>query len=403
MTDRRRTAEETLVRLGLDPAAIAAGTVGADALAPLLAGADAEPLVDAIATLARTAEAAALLAALEARAPTRALRKALRRALYVVGQRGVPLPEPAAPPPAPIRLAEPDVEGYVSQVDGRGDRLAWLVRPQPAGGVLLVAGQLNEPEGLRDVQLADVTRKQLKAARRQLERNAGLRLVPADWRVVDALLVEGHERAQHAHDRPDDHAHHHHDYLRLRPRLLTTAPQAAAEPVSRHVAPPAGEEAAALVADSAALLGLPELATWWPAPEALAPWIEAIGAVRESPLVVSRAAREERVAEVVRNAIRALVPAAVFARRLEGTAYVLAETGRGPAARRALATAAALRAAPDRVPDVPFAVAFVERALGRVLAAASAERREAERSALVVTPGQFLRDRSRAHPGRTRG
>jgi hypothetical protein len=219
--------------------------------------------------------------------------------------------------------------------------------------------------------------------------------VPADWHVVDALLVEAHERA-----RSDDR---HRDYLRVRPRIVTTPPSPAAEPVSRHVVPPAGDEIAALAADGAALFALPEFVTWWPASEALAPWIEEIGTVRDSPLVVSRAAQEERVRDVVRTAIGTLVPPLVFARRLEGTAYVLAETGRGPAARQALATAATLRAAPERVAEVPFAVAYVERALGRVLAAATAEQKEAERSSLVVTPGQFLRDRSRAHPGRTRG
>jgi hypothetical protein len=396
VSDRRRqAAEATLARLGLDPAAVAAGTIEAAALLPHLAGAGAEPLVDALGVLADTPAAAALLADLEAHAPNRSLRKALRRALYVVRQRGVPLPErAAAEKPAP-RVVEPDVEGLLSHVDGRGDRLAWLVRPQAAGGALLVAAQLNEPEGLRDVQLADVTRKQLRAARQQLERDAGLRLVPADWHVVDALLVEAHERAQ-----SDDR---HRDYLRLRARLVTTPPRPPAEPVSRHVATPGPDEAAALGADSGALLALPEFVTWWPAPEALAPWMEEIGALRDSPLVVSRAAQEERVRDVIRTAIATLVPAAVFARRLEGSAYVLAETGRAPAARQALAVAAALRAAPDRVADVPFAVAYVERALGRVLAAASAEQKEAERSALVVTPGQFLRDRSRAHPGRTRG
>lgn len=389
MTDRRAAAAATLARLGLDEAAVAAGTVEPRALVPHLAGNDADALVDAIATLA-TPAAATLLAALEPDAPTRAARKAIRRALYVLGQRGVAVPERPAPAPEPPRAAPADVEGLVSHVDGRGDRLVWLVR-----GPLLVAAQLNEPDGLRDVQLADVTRKQLRAARQQLEKDAHLRLVPADWQVLDALLVEAHERAAPAADR-------HRDYLRVRPRLTSAPPLPPAEPVSRHAMPATADEAEALVADSAALLALPELVTWWPSPEALAPWLEEINGVRDSPLVVSRAAQEERVREVIRRAIVGLVQPAVFARRLEGTAYVLAETARAAPARQALATAAALRARPDHVADLPFAVSYVERALGQVLASATADEEEAARSSLVVTPGQFLRDRSRAHPGRTR-
>jgi hypothetical protein len=397
VNDRRAEAVATLRRLGLDADDVAAGRVAVGELAPHLAGPDAEALVVALGTIAAPASAT-LLAALEPLAGPPALRKAVRRSLHRLRQRGVDVPTAPAPaPPRPARPADGAIEGLVSAVDGRGDRLVWLVRTAPAGDVVLLAAQLNEPGGLVDVQLAEPSRKQLRAARRQLEREAGVRLVTADWRVLDALVVEAHGRV------PDAGRPRARDYLRARPRLTADPPAAPAEPVSARVAPPEGDEAAALVGTSAALLNEPELRSWWPAPDAVAPIVERIAAAQESPLVVSRAAQEERLREEIAGATRTLVPPDVFARRLAGTAYVLAETGRREPARRALAVAAVLRARPDAVATVPFAVAYVERALAGLLQRAEGARAEERREALVVTPGEYLRDRSSSRPPHTRG
>src|SRR5439155_685616 len=82
---------------------------------------------------------------------------------------------------------------------------------------LLIAAQVNEPEGLRDVSAGEASRKQIRAARQQLEAESGLRLVAADWRTLDALLVEAHVRAGGGTTRERD-------YLRLRPRLARAPP-----------------------------------------------------------------------------------------------------------------------------------------------------------------------------------
>src|SRR5439155_1118508 len=133
------------------------------------------------------------------------------------------------------RPAAVELEGLVSAVDGRGDRILWLMRPL-ATGTLLVAAQVNEPAGLRDLQVVDVGRKQLRTTRQRIE-SEGLRLVAASWRVLDALLVEAQERAGTAEPG--------HDYLRVRPRLTTEPPAPPAEPVSSHAQPPGGAEEAA--------------------------------------------------------------------------------------------------------------------------------------------------------------
>src|SRR5205814_978371 len=227
---RGEQAAATLVRLGLDPEAVRAGRIGAEAVAPLLAGADGAALAAALGELA-SAEVAALLLALEPRAGERAVRKELRRALYRLRQRGVPVPAPPAPAAAARTPAAPEAEGFLSPFDGRGDRLIWIVRPLPSGGSFLVAAQLNEPEGLRDVSAGEASRKQIRAARQKLEADSNLRLVAADWRTLDALLVEAHARAGGG-------TVGERDYLRLRSRLTSEPPRPPAAPGSTRVTAP---------------------------------------------------------------------------------------------------------------------------------------------------------------------
>jgi len=386
--------DDTLARLGIDVEALRAGSISAAELAPRLAGADGVALAAALGDVAAPS-VAALLVAIEPSVADRDVRKEIRRALYRLRQRGVPTPASEPSPSASARPAAVDIEGLLSAFDARGDRIAWIVRPAPSGTALTVAATLNEPAGLRDVHVAETSRKQLRTVRRRMETEAAIRLVAADWRVVDALLVEAHERAGGgASER---------DYLRIRPRLTSEPPAPASEPVSRRVAAPTDDELPALVAASVALVEEPELRGWYPTQEAAAPFVERIAEIRASPLLVSRAAQEERVREVVANAASTLFPPPVLRRRLEGTAYVLAETGRVEPARRALAAARALGQRPAAALEVPLVAALVERTVGALLAQTTARQEQERSGSLVMTPGEFLKDRAASRPGRTRG
>jgi hypothetical protein len=397
VSSRRDAALATLHRLGLDVDAAGAATLPEDRIAPLLDTPDAAALVEALGevggetagrTLARRATAA----------PERALRKALRRALFRLSQRGVRVPhveEPAAAVPAG---GGPDLEGLVSGFDGRGDRLIWLLRPHTGGGMLLVAAEVHEPRGLRDVRPAEVSRKELRGLRERLQREAGLRLVAADWRVLDALVIEGQQRATGGGDAPDRSR----DYLRLRPQLVTAPAIAPAEPRSALAPPPTDDERPALLARSAELVTLPELRTWWASPDAAAPFVDEIAAQRDSPLVLNRIQQEDRLHGVLVRAAATLYPRQVVARRLEGTAYMLAETGRVPSARQALAVAQALRAGAS-VDDIPFLRALVQQGIGTLLATEQSRRQEERRGSLVLTPGEALTDPASSRPGHTRG
>ena len=393
MSERRSAAVAALAQLGIDAEALAEGRLAADALVPLVTGDDAARIVAAIGDLG-SAGAAAALVALEPHAGG-AARREVRRALYRLRQRGVATPERPADEPPRRRDVEADIEGFVSAHDASGDRLLWLVKRQASGGSLVVAAQASEPEGLRDVQTVDMSRKHLRAVRQRLAREGGVQLAAAPWLTVDALLVEAHERTT-TRDRARD-------YLRVRAEVTAEPPAAPSEPVSSHARPPTLDEARTLAAASAQLLKEAPFAAWVPGTEAAAPFVAEIVALRDSPIVLNELQQRERVREVLRRAAEALYPAAPLARRLEGTAYVLAETGRAAAARAALAIAVLLRERPAEGYETPFVSGAVERALGTLLSVDVARQTEERRSALVATPGEVLRARESSRRGHTRG
>ncbi len=390
MSTRRDEATAALTRLGLDPDAVATGTIAPDKLVAALRGADGAAAAAALGELGNDAVAATLVATEDD--VDRTVHKAIRRALYRLGQRGVAVPEKPAAPAAPLRLADPSIEGLVSAFDGAGDRLVWLMKTLPGAGTFLVAAELNEPRGLGHVEGGEIGRKQLRGARARLEKESGLRLVAADWRVLDALLVEGHARA----------ASRDHDYLRVRLRLTTDAPLPPAEPVSRHVVPPAPHEVVGLLAAAPALLDEPELRSWWPTPAAAEPVLAEMAEVEHSPIVLPRLQQEERMREILERAAGTLFPPEPLARRLDGTAYVFAETNRVTAARQALASAAALREQLTTPHAVPLMAALVQRAISLLLAQRQSQQQEERRGSLVVTPEE-ARARAQARPPHTRG
>lgn len=376
---RRERAVATLAAAGIDPDAAARGEF------PDPETLDAA-LLEALGEIGGEGTASRLAAVVEATAD-HSRSKALRRALHRLRERGIVVP--TMPPPGSFRMAPgPDIEGFVTAIDGRGDRAMWFLRPKPTEGTLLISVHVNEPRGVTAVRIAgDVTRKQIRQTRHALAHEGGWALVPADWRLLDALCVEAHERR--ASPTPDT------DYLRVRSRLTEAPPLPPRELASARVSVPTAEETRELLAASDKLLGEPEFRAWQPEPGALAPFAAEVESVRESPLVLSPLQQQERLRSVLARATAALYPPAAAARWLQGTAYVLAETGRPAAAAMALAISEATATRPDASAEIPFFAALVQRNLAALL------RPETRDGALVLTPGE-LRAQSSSRPSRIR-
>ena len=393
MNERRARAAAVLRAHGLDAEALDTDTLTIAGARAGLEALDGPAFAEALGEVGDT-HVATLLQALDTEGTERTRHKAIRRALHRLRERGIVATAAAAPIAAALLpRPEPEREAFLSAVDGVGTRLVWVAVAGSSGAWLLVAAELNEPAGLTDLRVSEVPRKQLRAARHHL-RERGIALVSAPFAVADALLVEGQQRRGEV-DRKLD-------YLRVRPRLTTTAPGTPCEPSSPHVVPPAADECPALVAGSASLLAEPELTLWWPHPSDAAPFLRELDELEDSPIVLSPTQQEGRLAATLARAADALYPRPIVARRLRATAYVFGETARPAAARTALAVAQALEHDTTGTREIPLLSALTHQGLGRLAAARAAERQQERKASLVVTPGEVLRDRSGARPPRTR-
>ena len=162
-----------------------------------------------------------------------------------------------------------------------------------AGGSLVVAAQVNEPGGLRDVQVVDMTRKQLRAVRQRLAQR-GRRRARAG---AVARRRRAPRRGPRAHGETRERGR---DYLRVRSADHGRAGRPPAEPVSRHAPRRPDERGAArgrrrpCCCTSRRSRPGRRTATRPPRSSTRSP------ALRDSPLVLNELQQRERVREVIR-------------------------------------------------------------------------------------------------------
>lgn len=334
-----------------------------------------------------TEESAQLLQALETSATDKRVRKAAKRALYRLEQRGIHT-QPDAPA-APTPAIGPALEGYVSPVDGRGDQLVWLLKPQP-GGIAHLFAVVNDPDGLREAALSLVTRKALKSLQGELERKHELRLVPVDWHYADFLMHRAFGWARVRGTRMEG------DYPALRNQLLRVpAPEDLPPSVLTQTdAATIGEQQ---LAASPGLIEEPEFRTWLLSPDQAQPLLAELADARDSPLLLNRAQQQDRFDAVITRGTDTIFSQelrASWARRLYEMAYVLAATKRRERAEQAVAVARGLEQ--GRAPhDLPFCAILIRTSLAIYLELAAEQEKEREKSSLVVTPQQAVRERER--------
>jgi len=385
---RLKAGLEALRRLGIDPA-----SVSVEALERALADdpSTALAVADRLGSIP-SAESARVLADLETTGGDKLLHREARRALYRLRQKGVAIAEPAkpaAPEPARPRLGGAEPEGFLSISDPRGDRLFWLLKPRAGGGIWHLSTVVNEPLGLREAVLAEVTRKSIRGLRDELARRHHLRMVEADWRYCDWIASEGYERARAKGEAPPSAA----QYPQLRLQLLTTPATPTDPPLPRTTG---GD---ARLAESAALLEQEELRHWALGEDVLAGSLARYREIRDSPIVLDRSAQLGRIEEIVEGAIEEVFSAdraTSWRRRMAEAALVFAASGRAAAAGQAAAVAEAL-AEKKSGRGIPFCETLVRGSFGAFFAREAEREKEEKAGSVLVTP-----DDIRAEQARTR-
>jgi hypothetical protein len=362
---------------GIELSALDAGTVPVDLLTRVL-----EANTPASLALARRLadspqpQHAEALAAAEARAHG-PLRREIRRTLFRLCRAGItPAPPlaPGAPAQAPAEDDARAAEGWVSHVDGRGDRLVWITRPLP-GGLLFISARTNDIDGLCALAVYETSKRQLRRQRDELRDRHGLQMAPVDWRHADALIA-----AAGAHRAPSEGP----AYPTVRVRL-TRDPPIAPDPALPAALLEAANEPG-LIEASIELAQVPEMQSWVPSPEHLERYAREILDAQESPLVLSQHQQGDRISGIAERATRDLFPAATCGPRLEAMADYLWRTDRARAASIALATARALKAGTPAT-AIPLLAGLVRTSLAVVHRALHAHAKQEERGSLIIKPG----------------
>ncbi|HTT75158.1 MAG TPA: hypothetical protein VMF50_04170 [Candidatus Binataceae bacterium] len=373
-----------LRQLGIDPAIPAAEAIAA--LRQLLASnqADTSAIARALATLP-VPEAAEILASMEHGASGTG-RREIRRALFKLHQRGIEPPHQAAAPARPAgEIFEAGLSAVLSPIDGDGARVVWILKTRSNGGLRRIWGVVSERDGVAGVTLDSLTRKELRAERKEIEKRAGVTLIDADWRLADFILSEAWRNTPEARRLEVG------DFLAARSELIAAAPPSSFKhPIYAEFADRLSDE------PSPDLMKEPEIAGWQLPPEVVKPYADEAADLRNSVIVLNRMQQEERVNLVIERAAGEIfsgMHGERLRRHLEDTAYYFSRTRRPREAAAAAAAAARIRDNAE-LKRSPFFQAFIRAQLGAVIA--ESEEHERQEPRLIMTPAEAMRARQQA-------
>jgi hypothetical protein len=335
--------------------------------------------------LGRIADPAAVdaLVQMERRAGAKDIKREARRSLFKLEQRGLVAPPGESAVSAPGRFAlnlGPEIEGYLCLVDGAGDRLVWLVRSQPGGGLQLLQGMVSDRAGLLRAGRAILTRKGLRAKMQEIKESRGIAMTAVPWEYADQLLYEAYEKAKSLGQGTTEH------FSSMRAAFNPLKPKPVRHPIYNRLN--AGAAASEdWRARSRRLLDEPEFRFWILDEDWMKPYLDRIEEAERSRLVLNEAQKEERFSAIVRDAARAIFAGdsgAIFLRRMEDAALCLLENRRAEPAELSFAVARQLAEGEIGLLDISFFTGLVQKSLAYYLS--RAKEKASEEPSLIVKP-----------------
>ncbi|MGB7949389.1 MAG: hypothetical protein WCH75_17005 [Candidatus Binatia bacterium] len=320
------------------------------------------------------------LVRIEKQSPVKDLRKAVRRSLFKLTQRGLTLPSEEPRPPGSLLGGSPEIEAYMSPVDGAGGRLVWIVKPQAGHGLQAIQAMVNDREGLQRIAGAQVRRKELRNMTRQIKEQHGVTMVSVPWEYADRTLYESFEKAKSQGRSGFENFHD------LRSIVNSGKPKAQDHLVYGRLSAEDVREGAWREL-SRRLLDEPEFRFWILDSDWIQPFIEQLQEAQTSRLVLNPLQKEERIAAIVRDAIKTLCAGEtgeIMQRRMEDMAFYFTETTRADLAKLALAVALQIKEGNPGPLDISFLTGLVQKSFAVQL---SQEKSKAEEEpSFIVKP-----------------
>ena len=291
--------------------------------------------------------------------------KQAKRALHRLRSQGLEVEAPGEPAAAGFTLAidaEP-LEGaraYLTSIDGRGARLVWVLWRAASGGSRLLQAVVDDSVGVREAEIATVTRNGFREYIQQVDANPTILLAQVEpARAIETLQAAARRSEQSGNEVPAA-------YLEFARRSQVSP--GAAGPVTARIyglidaGEPGGD--AALIEASMTLLREPCFQSWAMDGAAVDAAAEEVHSAETSTLMISEEQRRERMQAAIRNAVHESFDPdsrSLYRGRLEEMATMLWERGRHDEARRALAAAIGLTDVEDLFHGHAFARALVHR------------------------------------------
>jgi len=311
------------------------------------------------------------------------LKKEIRRSLFKLSQKGLTIPEAgriSEKTPTPILSRSPEVEAYMSPVDGAGGRLVWIVKPQTGHGLQTIQAMVNDRAGLLRIGGAQVRRKELRNMAQEIKKQHGVTMISVPWDYADSMIYEGFEKAKSTGRSGLENFH------QLRSILSAAKPRAQDHPVYRRVNSGEVREGAWREL-SRRLLDEPEFRFWVLDADWMEPFLGQLQEAQTSRLVLNPIQKEERMAAIVRDAVKTLCTGEtgkIMQRRMEDMAFYFVEAGRAEMAKLALAVAQQIAEGDPGPLDISFLTGLVQRSFAVYL---SQEKSKAEEEpSFIVKP-----------------
>jgi hypothetical protein len=268
----------------------------------------------------------------------------------------------------------------MSAVDGAGGRLLWIAKPQPGHGLQTIQAMISDREGLLRVGGAQIRRKELRKMSREIKDKHGVSMISVPWEYADQSLYNAYEKGKSQGRTGFENFHE------LRAAIASGKPRHQDHPIYRRLNAEIVTEGA-WREQSRRLLEEPELRFWFFDEDWVTPYLSQLEEAQSSRLVLNQVQKEERLAGIVRDAVKKFCAGetgAVLQRRMEDMALYFNETGREDAARLSLAVAIQIGTGDPGPLDISFLTGLVQKSFGFYLS--QQKTKQAEEPSFIVKP-----------------